>query len=448
MSPVPAPTAQRSIEAPLLRAIGFWALAALVLNNTIGGGIFAMPRDLAHDLGAAAPWILVLGALLFVPIALCFSAAGSRIHASGGAYRYVEAALGPFAGFLIAAIFSVANVTSSGALSAELADQAARAIPALAQPLGRDAFIVCVYAVLCWLNARGVRMGARAIMALAALKLLPLALLAVLGLAFVHPAALHVGAMPAASTIAASMALVIFAYSGLETALLPSGEISDPSRVVPRATMAAIVLVVLLYVTLQVAAQALLGGALAASKTPLADAAGAIAPSLRNLLLLAAGVSLFGTIQNDLLCSPRLLYALASDGYLPAPLARVTASHVPLLAVLLYAGIGALLAIFGGSDGFTLLALFSGKAICWVYLAVCIAAWMLQRRDYRIDGKPFRLPGGALMPLLGGIAMIWVLTTTTGAEWAAMGAAMAVAGLAYAVARMSDGARKAKAPPD
>ena len=72
------------------------------------------------------------------------------------------------------------------------------------------------------------------------------------------------------------MVLVLFAYSGLETALIPSAEVKDPSRDVPRATLAAIALVVLLYLGIQIVCQGVLGPALADAKAPVASAAGAL----------------------------------------------------------------------------------------------------------------------------------------------------------------------------
>ena len=418
----------------LLRGIGFWALAASVLNNTIGGGIFAMPGELARDTGAAAPLVLVLGALVFVPIAACFSAAGSRIHATGGAYRYVAAAFGPFAGYLVASLLWISNVTASGAIAAAIVDQAARVAPVLAQPLPRTGCLIGLYVALCLLNARGVRIGASAIVVLAAAKLLPLLLVAIAGLAFVHPQYLHVAALPSVSAVAGSMALVVFAYGGMETALLPSGEVRDPDRTVPRATLAAIALVVLVYVGLQVVAQGVLGPALPGNKTPLADAAAAIAPVLRPVLLVTAGISLLGFLQNDLLGTSRLLYALARDGYLPATFANVTPTHrVPLASLLLYAIIALALAIQGGFAG---LALFSGKALCYVYLGVCAAAWWLQRRDIRDGGEPFRMPGGPLLPFIGCASMLWVLTTTTRGEAIATACALALLVGVYAIVRL------------
>ena len=422
----------------LLRGIGFWALAASVLNNTIGGGIFAMPGELARDTGAAAPLVLVLGALVFVPIAACFSAAGSRIHATGGAYRYVAAAFGPFAGYLVASLLWISNVTASGAIAAAVVDQLARVVPVVAQPWPRTGCLVGLYVALCALNARGVRIGAGAILVLATTKLLPLLLLAIVGLAYVHPANLHIAALPSVSAVAGSMALVVFAYGGMETALLPSGEVRDPSRTVPRATLAAIAMVVFVYVGLQVVAQGVLGPALPGNKTPLADAASAIAPVLRPVLLATAGISLLGFLQNDLLGTSRLLYALARDGFLPATFANVTPAHrVPLASLLLYAAIALALAIQGG---FAALALFSGKSLCYVYLGVCAAAWWLERRDVRDAGEPFRLAGGPLMPFIGCASMLWVLTTTTRGEAIATACAMAVLVAVYAGVRVRRGA--------
>ena len=426
-------------DSALLRRIGFWALTASVLNNTIGGGIFEMPGDLASSMGAAAPLALLLGALVFVPIALCFSAAGSRIHATGGAYSYVAAAFGPLSGYVIASMLWISNVAASGGIAAALADQLAHVSPWFAQPLSRAAFLVGAYVLLCALNARGVRIGARAIMALATVKLLPLILLAVVGLFYIHPANLHVTAMPGSSAIGNSMVFVIFAYAGMETALLPSGEVSDPSRVVPRATLAAITLVVLLYVALQVVAQGVLGSALAGNKIPLAATAGAIAPFFHTVLLLTAGISLLGFLQNDLLSTSRLLYALARDGYLPSPLARVTTGHhVPLVALVMYAGIAVVLAIQGG---FSALVLFSGRAVCLVYIGVCVAAWRLQQRDVRGEGRPFMLRGGPLIPLIACAGLVLVLTTLQRLEWLAIGYALAAVVALYAIVRWRRGSK-------
>jgi basic amino acid/polyamine antiporter, APA family len=421
-------------EAALIRAVGTFALTAAVINVIVGGGIFRMPSALSAQMGAAAPLALVAGALAIIPIALCFAAVGSRVQVTGGPYSYLAATFGPFAGFLAGALMWISNFTSSAGVAAALSVQVANLVPAVAPPLQRALLITGIYLVLFALNAFGVKMGARAITALAALKLTPLFLLAGIGVFFVDWSLVSFSpaAAPSWGALGASMALVMFAYSGMETALVPSGEVQDPARSVPRATLVAILLVVLLYLGLQIVGQGVLGAQLGESGVPVADTAGAIWGPGRTLLLITACISMTGFLMGNLLGTSRLVFALGRDGYLPSAFARVSASHrVPILALVIHAGLAWVLAIAGNFDA---LALISGGAICLVYGLVALAAWRAQRRDLRERGdNPFVLPGGALVPVLALLAMLAIVTTLTSKEWMAIGIALAVLVVVYAV---------------
>jgi basic amino acid/polyamine antiporter, APA family len=226
------------------------------------------------------------------------------------------------------------------------------------------------------------------------------------------------------------MVLVMFAYSGMETALIPSGELRDAAHSVPRATMAAILVVVLLYMGIQIVTQGILGPALATSKVPLAEAAGTLWTPGLVLLLMTAGVSMGGFMMGNLLASSRLLYALGRDGYLPSAYGRVTASYrVPLLAIVTHGGVGFSLAMLGN---FEALALVSGGANCLIYLGVSLATWVAQKRDLRSGGPPFVLPGGPLIPAISTLAMIAIVGTLSRAEWTAIGIALLALVLIYA----------------
>lgn len=400
---------------------------------TIGGAIFVLPGVLASSVGAGAPLVLVLGALVFIPIALCFSAAGSRISASGGLYRYVRAAFGPFCGFLIGAIFWISNAAASGGMAAALLDQMALIWPMLRYPVPRAFMILSAFSVLYALNARGIRAGAVAGIVLATIKLLPLFLLAALGCFHLHGANLRWPAHFDWSAVGSAMVLVVFAYSGLENALAPSGEIHDPSKVVPLATLTAIATVVALYVGLQMVAQGALGGALAGHPAPLAALTEVIVPGAYDVLLVVAAISMFGTLQGDLVGSSRLIYALAQDGYLPRALSKVSVTHrVPALALAAHAAAVSLLTILGSFRG---LALMAGGAFCLVYLGCCAAAWQLQHLDVREHGAPFVLRGGPAIPLIACSILILILATLARVEWQAIGLAMAFVMVLAGVAR-------------
>ncbi|HVR80589.1 MAG TPA: APC family permease [Luteimonas sp.] len=427
----PLSTAPLQGDAALVRAVGSFALTAAVINIIVGGGIFRMPSALSAQMGAAAPLALVAGALAIIPVALCFAAIGSRVQVTGGPYSYLSATFGPFAGFIAGALMWISNFTSSAGVAAALSVQVANLVPALAPPLPRALLLTAVYAVLFALNAFGVKLGARAITALAALKLTPLFLLAAIGMFFVDWSQISFSpsAVPSWGALGASMALVMFAYSGMETALVPSGEVTDPARSVPRATLVAILLVVLLYLGLQIVGQGVLGPALGSSGVPVADTAGALWSPGRVLLLATACVSMIGFLMGNLLGTSRLVFALGRDGYLPRAFGTVSARHrVPLLALVTHASLAWLLALGGNFDT---LALISGGAICLVYGLVSVAAWRAQRRDLRERGEPFVLPGGGLIPLFAVVAMVLIVATLSAKEWSAIGIALVVLIVVY-----------------
>ena len=368
-----------------------------------------MPGTLYLTLGPAAPLAYILGAALFAPIVLCFAAAGSRFTTTGGPYRYVETAFGKVPGLAVAALFWISNVAGSGSMAAILVSQAAHILPVLELPLPRAFFLAVVYSILFTLNARGVKLGTRAIIAFAAAKMIPLLLLAAGGLMLVHPGNLRIVTAPDAHSLGRALVVAVFAYSGIETALAPSGELRDPARVVPGAALVGVGIVVLLYVSLQIAAQGILGPALAGHDAPLSAVAERLVPGSAGLVIVTASVSLIGVLLGDLLGSSRLLYALAEDGFLPSALASVSAKHrVPTRAIFAHAAVAWVLA---ASGTFNTLAMVSGAAFCVVYMACCAAAWRLQSRGAAETSAPFRLPGGGLIPAVGITCLILVLLT-------------------------------------
>ena len=422
-------------DAALIRVVGTLALATAVINVIVGGGVFRMQSTLSAQMGTSAPLALVAGAFAIIPVALCFAAIGSRIRATGGPYAYLDAVFGPFAGFVAGALMWISNIASSAGVAAALSEQVARLSPTFAGTVPRALLLTGVYALLFALNAFGVKLGSRAIATLAALKLTPLFLLTGFGLWFVDWQQISFSPrdIPSWSALGASMVLVMFAYSGMETALTPSGELRDPARNVPRATIAAILLVVVLYLGLQIVAQGLLGERLARSSVPMADSAGALWAHGHLPLLVTACVSMTGFLMGNLLGTSRLVFALGRDGYLPRAFGSVSARHrVPLFALAAHALPAWLLALGGTFDK---LALISGGAICLTYGLVSIAAWRAQVRDLREAGTPLCLPGGALVPMVSVLAMAAIVTTLKPDEWAAIGIALAALMASYALLR-------------
>lgn len=422
-----------SPESSLVRSLGTLALAAGIVNVTIGGGIFRLPADMAGQLGATAPLAYLLCALAMGLIVLCIAEAGSRVSLTGGPYAYVEVAFGPFVGFLTGFLLWMLLTFAMAAVATVLVANLGALVPALASPAASAAALIAVYAAFAAVNIYGVARGARVNTALTIAKLVPLLLLIVGGLFAVDADNLAVADPPDLGTLARSSLLLVFVFAGIEAALVPGGEVKDPARTVPRAIFLAMAAVTLVYAGLQFVAQGVLGASLAASKAaPLADAAGvALGGWARQLLLAGAVISMVGHAGAMILAAPRTLFAFARDGFLPAALARTHPVHrTPAAAILVQCAIVLALAI---TSTFEELAILANLSTLVVYALCCVAAWVLRRRGVRMAGAPFRVPAAGAVIVLACVVIAWMLASVTAGEWTAFGIALAVASAIFLV---------------
>src|SRR5205807_1748406 len=105
-------------------------------------------------------------------------------------------------------------------------------------------------------------------------KLLPLLLFVCAGIFFIHPANLTWSAWPGSKSLGDAVILLIFAFVGIEVALIPSGEVKNPARTVPRSAYLALLVTTVIYILIQLVAQGTLGADLANHRdAPLAEAA-------------------------------------------------------------------------------------------------------------------------------------------------------------------------------
>jgi amino acid transporter len=426
----PVATSERS----LVRAIGTWALAAGVINVTVGGGIFRLPADVAAALGPAAPLAYVVCAIAMGLIVLCFAEAGSRVSLTGGPYAYVELAFGPYVGFLTGVLIWLLGTTAVAAVSTVYATNAAKLFPVFEQPTMRAILLIATFATVATVNILGVRQGSRLNGIATVAKLLPLVLLVVCGVFFVQGSNLAITTPPAIGDVMRASIVLIFAFSGVESALVPSGEVKDPARTVPRAVFVAMLAITLLYIAIQLVAQGVLGSALATSTTPLADAAGVVlGPWGRILLLSAVVVSTFGYLSGMTLAIPRALYAFGRDGFLPAVIASVHPRYrTPHISIAVQTAIACTLAI---TSAFGPLAIIANVAALLVYFACSLAAWQLRRRDVRAGGIPFRVPGAGVVPVLSCLMIIGLLSSITLLEWRSLVIVLAVASALFVMTR-------------
>jgi len=433
MSVAPQSSPAVTADHGLTRAIGVWGLAAAIFNTTVGGGIFRLPSVAAEMMGPAAPIAYVVCAVAMGLIALCFAEAGSRVSLTGGPYAYVEVVFGKYAGFMAGVLLWLLGTTAVASVASAFAAGLGALVPALASPLPRALLLAVTFAALAGVNITGVKQGTRLIAVVSVAKLLPILVLVAVGVFALEPANLAMHDVPKASTISRAAIVLIFAFTGVESALVPAGEMKNPSRTVPRALAIAMIGVTVLYLAVQSVAQGVLGAATLASvkAAPLAQVAEVLmGPGGRLLLLVGAAISMFGYVAGMTLAMPRTLYAFSRDGFLPRAVGGVHERfHTPWVAIIAQSIVVCALAV---GNEFETLAVLANLSALLLYFACAVAGWELRRRGIKDEGStPFSLPGGPLIPVLACVVITWLLTSITAAEWRSVGVVLSAATILF-----------------
>jgi amino acid transporter len=405
----------------LRREIGFTGSAFLSFNGIVGAGIFALPATLHLQFGAFSPWLFPLFGLIFLLIVLPFARLASRFPDSGGPVAY-SAPFGRIVSFQIGWLYYLARATALAANANVFAIYAASLWPPLGTAAGRAATIVLLVGALTAINMAGVRRALRAIDALTLMKALPLIGLAIWGLA--ATAAIPApGPPPPLAALEGATLLILYAFVGFENSVVPAGETADPGRTIPRALIATVIATAAIYFLIQLAYVAVMPAG-AAPAAPLAAFAEAlIGPPGALLLSAAALASVAGNIGSALTSTPRITFALAGQGSLPAWFGRVSARWATPANSVLFMGL--IVAALALSGSFVWLAIVSTLARLVVYAA-------------SIAALPKAEKAGPLVWALtaAGLAVcLWAAAQSKWQSWAMLAAALAAGLLLYVLAR-------------
>lgn len=419
------------------RVVGVPGVAFTAFNCIVGVGIFSLPGLVAGLLGPAALIAYLVCAVLIGLVGLCFAEAGSRVDGSGGLYAYATAAFGPVVGGVAGALSLFAGaIGSAAALARFFLDTLASIWPALGHAGAGIALLVAIYGTLALVNIAGTRDGTRLSVLLGILKLTPLLAIIMFGLFAIQPANLAWPALPPVSKVGDGALILFMAFLGIESGLALSGEVRNPARTIPRAIALALGVVALLYITLQMVAQGVLGASLAGSISPIADVAGALfGPRGSSLLILVTLMSIGGFMVADMLSAPRAAFALAEAGQLPRWIAWIHPTrHTPAGAIALYA---TAVVLVSASGSFKQLVVLTVTGTLLLYLIVCLGVLRLRARGVMQAGEPFVAPGGALVPIGAASIIVWLLSTLTWRELIASGAFVAVTAAIFAMRELA-----------
>jgi APA family basic amino acid/polyamine antiporter len=387
-------------QTQLVRAIGRWSLAALLINSIVGSGVFKLPSEIAGLIGAASTWAVVtVGAAVGVIMA-CFAEVASQFTQAGGPYLYTEVAFGRFWGIQVGWMLWLVRLTAPAANANLFVIYLGQFWPAATQPLPRLFILTLLIGVPAVINVCGVSSAARVSNVFTAAKLAPLIFVAIAGIAYLlvhHGLGRPAPFSPGVSGWFKAVLLLMFSYGGFEGGIAPMSEAKSPRRDAAFALFVALITCTLLYAAIQLVVVRILVDP-AHSERPLADVArlviGGAGPPL---IALGALISVYGYLSANMLAVPRITFALGERGDFPSIFASVQPRfHTPYFSILVFAALTWLLALLGS---FSWNVLLSAVARLFCYGVVCAAVPVLRRKQP--GAAWFRLPWGMLFSALG-----------------------------------------------
>ncbi|MGB6884661.1 MAG: amino acid permease [Candidatus Acidiferrum sp.] len=428
---VPDPSS-RPQPSELVRGLGVWSAAAIVIGDTIGTGIFLVTSDMARAVGSTmlvfAAWLI--GGVIVLFGAFCYAELGAAFPKAGGPYIYLSRGLGPLWGFLFGWMSSfLERPVAMATLAAGFLRFLAFLFPVVTTPLftshlGTYEFTFTVAQPLAALvviavtaiNYLSVRLGGKIQVLLTSLKMGTILVIVVAGIWLGKPhaiAATHIVAtsglgffsLGAIGAVLTAMVPAMWAYNGFNDLGDLGEEIQHPEKNIPRAIILGLLTVGGLYLLANIVYFRILPFAvLAQSQHVASDVVQSFAGSRgATWLTLAMAISALGALHVVVLTGARIPYAMARDGVFFRFATRLHPSfRTPSGSLLFLGSIAALLALSGTYEELYSLFVFA----VWIFFALAAIALLRLRKKEPGLLRPYRAWGYPWTPLLFLLAAI------------------------------------------
>jgi len=389
-------------EPKLVRGISRWDMVAITINSIIGAGIFGLPSKAAALIGANSLFAFIACAFVVALIVLCFAEVSSRFTETGGPYLYAKEAFGSVVGFEVGWLFWLVRITAFATNCNLLVNYLGFANNQFARILT----IIVVVLALSAINLVGVKTSARTTNFFTVGKLIPLLVFALVGLFFINPQNLTFTTEIDSATFAQTVLVLIYAFTGFEMAVVPSGEMKEPRKNLPFALLTAIAVVAALYILIQIVCIGTLPG-LATSERPLADAASQFLGTYgAAFIIVGATISITGNLNSLLLAASRIPFAMSEQGELPNALSKTHASFkTPYVSIILTAIV---MLIFTVQTSFLTALTISTITRLLVYVATCASLPVFRYREKSPQAE-FLAPLGVAAAIASLALIGWLL---------------------------------------
>jgi basic amino acid/polyamine antiporter, APA family len=412
----------------LVRGLGGWAAAAIVVGTMIGTGVFIVPADMARSAGSVMLVMLawIVGGALTLFGALSAAELGAALPEAGGTYAYLNRAYGAPWAFLFGWIYCVLGApTSIATIAAGLMRFVGFLFPFAATPIfawhvtlpwtthphtvtliWAQPLAVAAIGAVTFVNDLGVRLGGEVQVALTVVKIAAIIAVIAAGLFFGHgtTANFHFSALAGTTAVGLSgfltaMAGALWAYDGWVNLTFVGSEIRNPERNIPLSLFGGVALVCGLYVAMSAACFYVLPfSKVAASSLVASDVvARATGHSAASWLTLATITCALGTLNSSILTNARVDYAMARDGLFFRIARGVDPRfHTPSRALVFQAVLASILALSGTFEDLYSLYVFT----VWIFYGLQTAAVIRLRMKEPNLARPYRTLGYPVLPIL------------------------------------------------
>lgn len=403
-------------EGQLKKEIGFTLATSIVVGTVIGSGIFMKPGKVIEFAGDStmALWAWIIGGIITLASGLTIAEVGTQIPKTGGLYVYLEEVYGKVWGYLSGwmqtIIYGPAIIAALGLYFGSLLANLFGWGAEWKLPIG-----IASVVFLAVVNALGTKYSGFVQNAATLGKLLPIAAIIIFGIWQGNGQILGMDSGVAVETsMGAAILATLWAYDGWMLVGFVAGEMKNPGKVLPVAIILGLSVVTAAYLLVNIAMFHLLP---AAEIVRLGENAAGTAATLLfgemggKLISIGILVSIFGCLNGKILAFPRVPFAMAERGQLPASglLVRVPEKlATPVYAILLQVVIAIVMMVVSNPDRLTDIAIFS---IYLFYIQAFLAVFILRKRNQGVP-RAYSVPLYPLMPIVAIVGSVYIVFST------------------------------------
>ncbi|MED1420568.1 APC family permease [Bacillus smithii] len=401
----------------LKRNIGFVVATSIVIGTVIGSGIFMKPGIVLASSGGStmALWAWIIGGIITLASGLTIAEVSVKIPKTGGLYAYLEEVYGKFWGFLCGwmqtIIYGPAVIGALGLYFGSL-------VADLVGWSETGKLFVGVSSVLFLfiLNVIGTNLGGFIQSLLTVAKLVPIAMIAIFG---IWHGDSHITGMSSGNSQSISMGAAVlatlWAYDGWMNVGFMAGEMKNPSKTLPKAIITGIAVVMIAYLSVNVA----LLHVLPASKiVELGPNAAHTAASILfgdiggKLIAIGILISIFGCLNGKIMTFPRIPFAMAEDRLFPGAkwLSKVHPKfQTPLYASLFETVLAILFMLVGNPDRLSDIAIF---VVFLFYGLAFYAVFLIRKKEDGQQNSLYKVPLYPLTPIVAIVGTLYIVGST------------------------------------